>query len=66
MDIIVVIKSIISFIVSIFYLTYKNIKTVKKIVKWFKSLFIKKQKNEDFKQSSAVRYPDGKPTKRPQ
>jgi hypothetical protein len=64
MDIIVVIKAVISFIVSIFYLTYKNIKTVKKIIKWFKSLFTKTKTNEDFIQSSSIPDPKGPPPNR--
>jgi hypothetical protein len=67
MEIIVTIKYIVYSILAIFIAVYKNIKNMSKIIKWFKSLFTKKQvKNEkESVKSSAIPNPDGTPTKRP-
>lgn len=66
MDIIVIIKTIVYYILLIFILIHKNIKKMSKFTKWFKSLFTKKQKNEVPKvESSSIKNPDGKPTKPP-
>ena len=66
MEIIVIIKYIVYSILAIFIAIYKNIKNMSKIIKWFKSLFTKKQQDEQpKKQSSAIPNPDGVPTKRP-
>jgi hypothetical protein len=66
MEIIVTIKSIISFIFLILVIIYKNIIKMIKLIKWFKSLFTKKQTNEATKiETSAIKDPSGKPTKGP-
>ena len=66
MDIIIIIKTIVYYVLLIFIIINKNIKKMSKFIQWFKSLFAKKQvKNEDKVKSAAIPNPDGTPTKRP-
>ena len=67
MDIIIIIKTIVYYVLLIFIIINKNIKKMSKFIQWFKNLFAKKQvKNEDTSiKTAAIPNPDGTPTKRP-
>lgn len=67
MKIVKIVESIIYFIFLILIIINKNINNMKKVISWFKSLFIKKAvKNEEPKRkSAAIKNPSGTPTRGP-